>query len=69
MKAQWGLTMTREESTAALEMLEGCEGPVKVADLKGTGAPDPTEEPERSVYGSCDDAEAAGAKRVQGGQG
>ena len=69
VKAQWGLTMTREESRAVVEMLEGCENPVKVVELKGTAAPDPTEEPERSVYGSCDEAEAAGATRVQGGQG
>ena len=30
VKAQWGLTMTREESRAVLEILEGCEVPVKV---------------------------------------
>ena len=69
VKAQWGLTMTREESRAVLQMLGGCGDPVKVVELKGTAAPDPTEEPERSVYGSCDEAEAAGATRVQGGQG
>ena len=42
VKAQWGLTMTREESRAVLEMLEGCADPVKVVELKGTAAPDPT---------------------------
>ena len=41
VKAQWGLTMTREESRAVLEMLEGCADPVKVVELKGTAAPDP----------------------------
>ena len=69
VKAQWGLTMTREESRAVLEMLEGCADPVKVVELKGTAAPDPTEEPERSVYGSCEEADAAGATRVQGSKG
>ena len=69
VKSQWGLTMTREESRAVLHMLEGCGDPVKVVELKGTAAPDSTEEPERSVYGSCDEAEAAGATRVKGGQG
>ena len=64
-----GLTMTREESRAVLEMLEGCENPVKVVELKGTAESEPTKEPENSVYGSCEEADAAGATRVQGGQG
>ena len=61
--------MTREESRAVLEMLEGCKDPVKVVDLKGTAAPEPTEEPENSVYGSCDEAEAAGEQRLLGSRG
>ena len=69
VKSQWGLTMTRDESRAVLEMLEGCEGPVKVVELKGTAGPEPRKEPERSVYGSCEEADAAGVTRVQGGQG
>ena len=68
VKSQWGLTMTRDESRAVLQMLEGCEDPVKVVELKGTAAPDPTEEPESSVYGSCDEADAAGVTRVRGEQ-
>ena len=67
VKSQWGLTMTRDESRAVLQMLEGCEDPVKVVELKGTAEPDAaTKEPERSVYGSCDEADAAGVTRVQG---
>ena len=69
VKFQWGLTVTREESRAVLDMLEGCKGPVKVVELKGTAGPEPTKEPERSVYGSCEEANAAGVTRVQGGQG
>ena len=37
VKSQWGLTMTREESRAVLEMLEGCEDPVKVVETEGDG--------------------------------
>ena len=66
VKSQWGLTMTRDESRAVLEMLEGCEGPVKVVELKGTAGPEPTKEPERSVYGSCEEADAAGVTRGAG---
>ena len=69
VKSQWGLTMTRDESRAVLEMLEGCEGPVKVVELKGTAGTEPTKEPERSVYGSCEEAEAAGVQRMQGSRG
>ena len=31
--------------------------------------PEPTDEPESSVYGSCEEAESAGEQRVQGSQG
>ena len=33
------------------------------------GVHKPTAEPEGAVYGSCDEAEAAGEQRVQGSQG
>ena len=69
VKAQWGLTMTRDESRGVLEMLEGCEDPVKVVELRVMAEPDPTKKPESSAYGSCEEADAAGATRVQGGQG
>ena len=69
VKSQWGLTMTRDESRAVLEMVEGCEDPVKVVELTGAAAPAPTDEPEYSVYNSCDEAEAAGEKRVLGSKG
>ena len=35
----------------------------------GEHKPEPTEEPEGSVYGSCEEAESAGEQRVQGSQG
>ena len=69
VKMEWGLTMTRKESNAVLEMLESCETHVKVVELRGTAAPEPTPEPETSVFGSCEEAEAAGVQRVQGSRG
>ena len=69
VKAQWGLTMTREESRAVLEMLEGCQDSVKVLELKWTAVSEPTEEPENSVYRSCGDAESAGGAAGSGESG
>ena len=69
VKMEWGLTMTRKESNAVLEMLESCETYVKVVELRGTAAPESTPEPETSVFGSCEEAEAAGVQRVQGSRG
>ena len=70
VKSQWGLTMTRDESRAVLEMLGRVRGPGE-----GRGAervrPHPSlhGNPSSSVYGSCEEAEAAGAMRVLGSQG
>ena len=59
------------------EMLQRCESPpvveVEVWEALGTATgehkPEPTEEPENSVYGSCEEAEEAGEQRVQGSRG
>ena len=75
IKARWELTMTEPEAEAVVEMLETCENPPQVEVRKSLGTtmealkPEPTEEPESSVYGSCDDAESAREQRVQGSQG
>ena len=77
IKARWDLTMTDPEAEAVVEMLQGCETPPEVVmegwEALGTRVgehkPEPTEEPEGSVYGSCEEAESAGEQRVQGSQG
>ena len=75
IKARWDLTMTEPEAEAVVEMLETCENPPQVEVRKSLGTtmealkPEPTEEPESSVYGSCEEAESAGEQRVQGSQG
>ena len=75
IKERWGLTMTRVESEIVMDMLGMCEHPPEVdvrTDLgpaTGEHKPEPAEEPQSSVYGSCEEAEAAGEQRVQGSQG
>ena len=77
IKARWKLTMTDPEAEAVVEMLDTCDAPPEVVmegwEALGTRVgehkPEPTEEPEGSVYGSCEEAEAAGEQRVQGNQG
>ena len=77
VKARWGLTMTKLEAEIVMDMLGTCEDPpdVEVEDLDYLGTatgehkPEPTEELQNSVYGSCEEAEAAGEQRVQGSQG
>ena len=79
VKARWGLTMTKVESEIVMDMLGTCENPpdmeVEELDYLGTlvgeHKPEPEPEPElqNSVYGSCEEAEAAGEERVQGSQG
>ena len=76
-KARWDLTMTDPEAEAVVEMLQRCETPPEVVmegwEALGTRVgehkSEPTEEPEGSVYGSCEEAESAGEERVQGSQG
>ena len=77
IKARWDLTMTDPEAEAVVEMLQRCETPPEVVmegwEALGTRVgehkPEPTEEPEGSLYGSCEEAESAGEQRVQGSQG
>ena len=73
IKERWELTMTEPEADAVAEMLDTCEDPPmvdgRVALEVRVGVHKPTAEPEGAVYGSCDEAEAAGEQRVQGSQG
>ena len=77
VKARWQLTMTKVESEIVMDMLGTCENPpdveVEVWEALGTATgehkPEPTEELQNSVYGSCEEAESAGEERVQGSQG
>ena len=76
IKERWELTMTEPEAGAVVEMLNTCDDPpvveVEVWEALGTTGvhkPEPTDEPESSVYGSCEEAAAAGEQRVQGSQG
>ena len=76
--------MTERESDAVVEMLDTCEDPpvvevrtalekttegIRLEPTEGTLSGETTEEPESSVYGSCEDAEAAAEERVQGSRG
>ena len=66
--------MTEPEAGAVALMLGTCEDPpvVEVREAMearvGVHKPETTEQ-DGSVYGSCDEAEAAGEQRVQGSQG
>ena len=76
IKELWGLTMTPVESEIVMDMLGTCENPpeyeVEIRETTevrvGVHKPETTEEQDRSVYGSCDEAAAAGEQRVQGSQ-
>ena len=75
IKERWGLTMTPVESEIVMDMLGTCEDPpdfeVETRDVMGVkvGVHKPTAEPEGTVYGSCEEAAAAGEERVQGSSG
>ena len=75
VKVQWELTMTPVEAEIAMDMLGTCEHPPEYeVEIKGAlearvGVHKPTAEPEGAVYGSCEEAAAAGEQRVQGSQG
>ena len=77
IKHRWDLTMTEPEAEAVALMLGTCEDPPEVVmegwetlgSRVGEHKPEPTEEPEGSVYGSCEEAESAGEHRFQGSQG
>ena len=75
IKERWGLTMIPVESGIVMDMLGTCENPPAVElEASGTvmvvpGEHKQTAEPENSVYGSCEEAAAAGEQRVQGSRG
>ena len=75
IKHRWGLTMTPVESAIVMDMLGTCEVPpkfeVEMLDLLGSVTREgrPTAEPQETVYGSCEEAAAAGEQRVQGSRG
>ena len=76
IKERWSLTMTPVESATVMDMLGTCENPtefeVEIREAMearvGVHKPETTEQ-DGSVYGSCDEAEAAGEQRMQGSQG
>ena len=77
IKEKWDLTMTPVESEIVMDMLGTCENPpdMEVEELDypetatGKHKFEPVQGPGISIYGSCEDAEAAGEERVQGSQG
>ena len=75
IKTRWELTMTEPEAEAVMEMLRTCEYPPEVdawmalESRVGEHKPEPAEELQNPVYGSCEEAEFAGEQRVQGSQG
>ena len=75
IKEWWELTMTKVESEIVMDMLGTCENPPDV-DVRealesrvGEHKPEPAEEFQNPVYGSCQEAEFAGESRFQGSQG
>ena len=72
VKEQWGLTMTPVESEIVMDMLYTCKHPpkVEVETLEGMAVVSGEDKPQAdvTVYGSCDDAAAAGEQRIQGEQ-
>ena len=75
IKERWELTMAPVESAIVMDMLGTCENPpkfeVETLDHLGTvtGEDKPTADPEETVYGSCEEAAAAGEERIQGSRG
>ena len=75
IKQEWNLTMTAVESEIVMDMLGTCENPPELeVEIRETmevkvGVHKPTAEPDGTVYGSCEEAHAAGEQRVQGSQG
>ena len=71
VKERWDPTMTEPEAEAVVEMLHTCENPpdveVEELDYLGTRVGEHKPTPQGSVYGSCEEAEASGEQRVQGG--
>ena len=63
--------MTPVESHIVMDMIGTCEVPpdfeVETRDVMETGAGE--QEPEGTVYGSCEEAAAAGEEQIQGSRG
>ena len=73
IKTEWGLTMTAGEAEAVAMMIGGCEEPPTVK-LEASGnvvvvTGEDMNEVEGTVYGSREEAAAAGEQRVQGSRG
>ena len=72
IKERWSLTMTQVESEIVMDMLGTCENPpefdMKTLDYLGSVTGEHKPGVEASVYGSCEEAAAAGEERVQGSQ-
>ena len=70
---RWLLTMSPQEFEIVMEMLGTCADPPEVEVLTGMvvvpGVDKPTPGPDAPVYGSCEEAEAAGEQRLQDSQG
>ena len=73
IKERWGLTMTWPEAEAVMMMLDTCEVPpeveVRVARVPKATPATPEPESQGSVYGTREEAAAAGETRVQGSSG
>ena len=77
IKQDWNLTVTAQEHSALVEMINTCANPPELKVSRQTQAapmPAPTRQtvqptPETRTYSSCDAAQAAGETRVQGSKG
>ena len=75
VKERWDLTMSEPEAGAVVEMMNTCDDPpvveIRMALGTATGVhkPEPTDELQNPVYGTCEEAAEAGEERVQGSQG
>ena len=71
VKSRWLLTMTQRESEIVMDMVHTCENPPMVEVWEGMVVKTGVHKSgvDAPVYGSCEEAEAAGEEQVQGSQG
>ena len=71
IKERWELAMTPREAEIVMDMLGMCEDPpaVELETLDQLGSSTGQDKTELTVYGSCEEAAAAGEQRIQGSQG